>query len=150
MNGEFLFWLVVSVLFLIGEIGSPGLFLFLSFFIGALITAVCTFFIANHMTQLLIFLGSTVGAFFLLQIWIRSRGSRLSKKQETNIYALKGKRATVVQEIIPNKPGYISLYGVLWLARSTDNKPIAQGVWVEILDMQGAHLLVKEIEKDKQ
>jgi len=94
------------------------------------------------MIQLFIFLGGTIAAFLLLQFWVRARGSRVHKKQETNIDALKGKRAVVVKTIGPNKPGYISLYGVLWMARSAHHDRIAEDTWVEIVDVQGAHLIV--------
>jgi len=141
-------WLVTALLFLIAELGNPGLFFFFSFFLGAFITAFCSFFITSYIAQLFIFLGGTTLAFLLLQVWIRSRGVRLSKGPHTNIYALKGKRALVVQTIGPNKPGYITLDGVLWLARSVHNNTIAEAKWVEIVDVRGAHVLVMEVSEE--
>lgn len=149
MNGMIILWLIVGLLFLIAELGSPGFFFFFSFFLGAVITACCSLFISSHMIQLFIFLGGTIVAFLLLQLWVRARGARISKKQETNIDALKGKRAVVVKPIGVNSPGYISLYGVLWLARSAHGKAIPEDRWIEIVDVQGAHLLVVELAKEK-
>lgn len=143
-------WLIVALLFLIVELGNPGFFFFFSFFLGSLITAFSSPFISSSIGQLFIFLGGTVAAFLLLQLWIRSRSTRFTKKQETNIDALKGKRAVVVQTIESNKPGYISLFGVLWLARSINNKTITENKWVEIIDTQGAHVIVREISEKIQ
>lgn len=145
MTFPVLFWLIVAFLFLIAELSSPGFFFFFSFFIGALITAASVLFISSNVTQLFIFLGGTAGAFLLLQLWIKMRGARPSKKHDTNIDALKGKRAIVVQDITPNKPGYVSISGVMWLARSKNNNHIEEGQLVEIVDVQGAHVLVEEV-----
>jgi len=145
MNGVIIFWLIIGLLFLIAELGSPGFFFFFSFFLGALITAFSSIFMVSIVTQLFIFLGGTTAAFLLLQLWVRSRGANLTKKQETNVGALKGKRAVVVRAIGHNRPGYISIYGVLWLARSANNKAIPEESWVEVVDMKGAHLLVVEV-----
>ena len=145
MDGMVIFWFIIGLLFLIAELGSPGFFFFFSFFLGALIAAGSSLFIASIIAQLFVFLGGTIVAFLLFQLWVRSRGARLTKKQETNIDALKGKRAVVVKAIGPNNPGYISLYGVLWLARSAHYNAIPEESWVEVVDMKGAHLLVVEV-----
>ncbi len=78
----------------------------------------------------------------MIHVWIRKHVVHRSKKQETNIDSLKGKQAVVVKAIDSNKPGYVSIYGVLWLARSADKSCIPQDSWVEIVDVQGAHVLV--------
>jgi membrane protein implicated in regulation of membrane protease activity len=145
MKPMIIIWLIVAFLFLIAELGNPGFFFFFSFFLGSLITAISSPFISSSIGQLFIFLGGTAAAFLLLQLWIRSRPAHFTKKQETNIDALKGKRAVVTKTIEPNKPGYISLFGVLWLARSINNKTITENKWVEIIDTQGAHVIVREI-----
>ena len=142
MNSVFLFWIIIAILLLIAELGSPGLFFFFSFFLGALITAFASFFVDSIISQLLLFLGGTTVAFLILQKWVKSRTS-LSQEQKTNIYALKGKRAVMTTAIGPNTPGYISIQGVLWLARSADNVAIEKDSWVEIVDVRGAHVLVK-------
>lgn len=149
MNSIGIFWLIIAFLFLIIELGNPGFFFFFSFFLGAIAAALASFFISSYIAQLFIFLGGTAIAFFIFRIWIYKRRSKFFEKQETNIDALKGKQAVVVKAIGPNKPGYVSLYGVLWLACSANNISIAENTLVKIVDMQGAHILV-EISEEKK
>ena len=144
MNTVFLFWIIIAILFLIAELGSPGLFFFFSFFLGAVATAIASFFVVSYTAQLLVFLAGTTIAFFVMQKWVKSR-SELSQEQKTNIDALKGKHAVVTTSIGPNTPGYISIQGVLWLARSFDKVAIEKDSWVEIVAVCGAHLRVKKI-----
>jgi len=144
MNTVFLFWIIIAILFLIAELGSPGLFFFFSFFLGALATAITSFFVVYYTAQLLVFLSGTMLAFFVMQKWVKAR-TGLSQEQKTNVDALKGKHAIVTTSIGQNTPGYISIQGVLWLARSADNAAIEKDSWVEIVDVCGAHLRVKKI-----
>jgi len=144
MNTVFLFWIIIAILFLIAELGSPGLFFFFSFFMGSLATAFVSLFNSSYSVQLLVFLACTFIAFLFMQKWVKSRIA-LSQDQKTNIYALKGKYAVVTTSIGQNTPGYISIQGVLWLARSADNVPIDKDSWVEIVDVCGAHVRVKKI-----
>lgn len=144
MNGSIVAWLIISLLFLIAELGSPGFFFFFSFFIASLITAISAIFVSNLMIQLFVFLGGTILSFLCLQIWVRFRGSRISKKQATNMDALIGKVAVAVKSVDSNNPGYVRLQGVLWVARPVNNDVISEGTLVEIVDVQGSHLIVKK------
>lgn len=141
------FWLVIAVLFLFMEMGSPGLFFFLSFFFGALVAAFSTFFTSSIIVQGFIFLGSSVIAFAVLRLWVKKKVLKAKEHELTNIYALKGKRAKVIKSIVSPESGKVKVYGEIWSARTLENGAIEQGVYVEIVDIRGSHLIVKKINK---
>jgi len=58
--------------------------------------------------------------------------------------ALIGKVAVAVKSVDSNNPGYVRLQGVLWVARPVNNDVISEGTLVEIVDVQGSHLIVKK------
>jgi len=91
----------------------------------------------------LIFLGSTVFSFIILRLWVKYFGSHLGMTQETNIYAFKGRRVGVVSPIKKNMPGYVTIDGVLWRAYANNNNAISKGSWVEVINVRGAHVIVK-------
>jgi len=141
------FWLVVALFFLILEMGSPGLFFFLSFFFGALICAASTFVTESLVTQSVIFLLGSMVSFLTLHFWVRKRVLKDKEGELTNIYALRNKRAKVLKKITPPDAGKVKVYGEIWSARSVSDHEIEQDEYVEIVDVKGSHLIVKKIIK---
>jgi len=150
MNMIFLLWAVLSILFLIAELSNPGLFFFFSFSLGAFITGLSSFYPFSCRALSLIFLGSTILAFIVLRLWVKYFGSQLGKAQETNMDAFKGRRAVVVSPIKENMPGYVSIDGVLWRAYSDDSSGISNESWVEVIDVRGAHVVVRKLLLEKE
>lgn len=140
----FFYWLVIACMFLILEIGSPGLFYFLSFCFGAILGAISSLYVESITLQSIIFLLGTVAALAILKFCIRS-WRRTAKTPLTNVYALKGKHGKVISDIGPNKPGQVKVVGQEWSANSVNDVAIAAGATVEIISVSGTFLLVKEI-----
>jgi len=141
------FWLVVAVFFLLMEMGSPGLFFFLSFFFGALMCAFSALFTNSIVTQSIIFLVGSFVSFVVLHFWVKKKAHKSKEHELTNIYALKGKRAKVLKSIVPPESGKVKVYAEVWSARSIGHEPIEEGQYVEIIDVKGSHLIVKIIVK---
>ena len=64
--------------------------------------------------------------------------------QATNVYALVGKKGTVIEPISPDQPGYVKIQGEQWLARSIAPAPLPQGCKIMVIDVRGAHLIVDQ------
>ena len=64
---------------------------------------------------------------------------------KTNADRAIGEHVTLLKPISENAWGEVKVNGVLWHARSYDNKPIEQGTKVEVLAIEGAKLVVKRI-----
>lgn len=141
----FYWWLVVAFLFLIMEMGHPGLFFFLSFFFGGVCAAGVSCITESVITQLIAFFGSTVVAMYVL----RNLGHVLIKNrshQNTNFYALKGKRAIVKQDIVVGKAGLVIIGGQVWAAHAVHHgDTMFIGDVVEVVDVRGAHVVVKKV-----
>ncbi|HLC07074.1 MAG TPA: NfeD family protein [Candidatus Babeliales bacterium] len=142
----FYWWLIVAFFFLIMEIGHPGLFFFLSFFFGGLSAAAASCVTDSVITQLITFFGSTIVALYILRHWGVYLLGKNRPHQQTNFYALKGKRAVVTQDIASEKPGLVTIGGQVWAARVVHHDDVMRiGDVVEVVDVRGAHVVVKKI-----
>jgi membrane protein implicated in regulation of membrane protease activity len=139
-------WLFLAFFFLIMEIGHPGLFFFLSFFVGGLSAFVSSLRTDSVSAQILIFFISTIIALFILRYWGITMMGKNRPYQQTNFYALKGKRAVVTQTIMGENAGLVNIGGHVWAARSVHyDEAIISGEVVEVVDVRGAHVVVKKV-----
>jgi membrane protein implicated in regulation of membrane protease activity len=143
MNTFFTAWILLALLFLFFEMGSPGLFYFLSFSFGALAAAVSSLAVGAVTSQILIFLAGTCIALLVLKWWVARKSNKNHSHDKSNIYALKGKRAVVLKDITPDASGTVKIGGESWMARSAHH--IAAGSHVLVVDVRGAHVLVEEV-----
>jgi membrane protein implicated in regulation of membrane protease activity len=135
-------WVAIGVLCMIVEIFTPT-FLFLSFGIGAIITGIFSSFIGSTVLQIAFFTIVT----FLLFLRMRRLSNKLQSKDyhETNIYALKDKKAIVVIPIKTGRKGYVKVGGEEWPAIAKDGKEIKKGCSVKVDSIEGNTLLVETI-----
>ncbi|OYT42208.1 MAG: hypothetical protein B6U86_00750 [Candidatus Altiarchaeales archaeon ex4484_43] len=134
-------WLVVSIIFFIGEMLTAGFFL-LWFGIGALVAAISTFFITDDITQWAIFLVVSAALVILTRPFAR----RITKKapREAAVDALIGKRARVIETINPDtNKGRIRVKNDEW--RADADEIIPEGEEVEVIRIKGTHAIVKKL-----
>ena len=137
------FWLLIAFVFLILEVGHPSLFFFLSFCVASLAGAVLAFFDFSLMMQCTVFLIDFCITFFLFNFFVK-KAQRIQVK--TNVYALEGKKAVVVETINPQKTGQVKVEGEIWTARSLHDLLLVEGAMVIVVQVRGAHLVVKPID----
>jgi membrane protein implicated in regulation of membrane protease activity len=138
------FWFGVSLFFLLLEMGSPGLFFFLSFFLGALVSGCVALIVTPSLIiQGVVFLGSSLAAFFVLHYWVK-KGVRETAVHKTNIFTLQGKHGLIIKEIRADEVGLVKVGGETWSARSVHNQPIKIGTKVTVVQVRGAHLIVRD------
>ncbi len=135
-------WLIVALLFFLVELISVSLFYFLSFACAALITAVVSFWLGEPWHQILVFCAMVV-AFFVLFKWLLH--PKRYRHHATNVDALVGKRGVVIKTIAPHITGQAKIDGHIWSARALGAETILQGGCIEVLRVQGCHVIVKEI-----
>lgn len=147
MNQFIFIWLVIALTFVLFEIAHPGLFLCLSFAVGACAAALASYFDYSFVVQTSVALGGTVIGFVLLYAWLRMTGStgHSHGAHPSGVQALPGKRAVVIKTIHPDQFGQVKISGEIWSARSVHNQHIAQGTLVEVVYQRGAHVVVKEL-----
>jgi membrane protein implicated in regulation of membrane protease activity len=145
MNSIVLIWLVMALVFLMLEMGHPGLFFFLSFFVGAINTALLSIWVDSWILQGLVFLGSSALSFLLLHFLVARLIKQAHSQKHTNVYALQGKRGIVVHAIKPTSSGQVKLGGEIWSARALDDGAIGVGAPVSVVMVKGVHLIVEKV-----
>ena len=138
----FFFWMILGFVLLIFEIGHPGLFLFVSFFLGALSAAAAGLYGLPFLMQCFCFLMGTFAAFILLRRWLareQKHGYR------SNVYALQGKEAVVMAPITINTLGSVKVDGELWRAQSMTQDFIPVASRVRIVSIRGTRVIVEKV-----
>lgn len=139
---EGVFWLFIVVVMAVIEIITLGLST-IWFAGGALVAFVASLLGANLAVQIALFVVVSVGLLALtrpLAVRYLNKG-----RESTNAESLIGKKAVVKQEIDNlNAKGQVSVNGQEWTARSFEDKIIPQGATVEIVEISGVKLMVRE------
>lgn len=135
-----LIWLIVAVLFGIGELLTPSLTL-IWFSFGAIILIFLSSFIKSIILQILIF--AIISISFLIIATKKLVKKDKDFKYNTNLQAIISKRGYVKEEILPNKTGVVVLNSEDWTAISFDNEIIELGATVEVVKIEGVKLVVK-------
>lgn len=138
-------WLIVAIVLFIVEIITPG-FVIACFGVGSLGAALAAFLNLGVFYQILFFAIATVLTFlFIRPLYFRylvtdTPGTR------TNIEALIGRKAIVLEPIDPLKDkGRVKVGGEDWKAISVNEQPIKQGTLVVIRGVDGVKLIVEPI-----
>ena len=130
----------LGLIFLILEMTIPTMF-FLNFAVGAFVTAVCSIYIYNWTTLIIIFVSVSLLSLLLLRPMLVKK---TNKSQETGINAKYiGKTAKVIETVTENA-GVISIYDERWEARADHEIPVNNKV--EIVKNESLIMYVKEID----
>ena len=143
MNTMLYIWVVVAFLGFVFEMGSPGLFYFLSFSFGALLAAIAAFVTDSLVAQGIVFLIGTCFALGFLKYWLNAKFYFEGRSgYKSNVYALQGKKGFVTVPIEKNKVGQVNLDGQIWIAKSASGNPIEKEAEVRVVKVEGCRLVV--------
>ena len=135
-------WLIVAVVFAVGEIATLGFFL-APFAGGALVAAVVSGAGAGTALSWVAFLVVSIALLAALRP-IALRHRKQAPSLRTGTAALVGQSATVI-EAVGADAGCIRLDGEIWTARPYDEDQVfAAGTRVQVLEIRGATALVAE------
>ena len=142
-----LVWLGILAILLVIEAITVGLTT-VWFAGGALIACIASWLGFGIVVQLLLFFGVSV----VLLIFTRPLAVRYMNKgvEKTNAESLLGKRAVVIQQINNlAQTGQVRINDIEWTARTADDSiQIPAGAVVEIEEIRGVKLIVKELSKE--
>lgn len=133
------FWLILAVIFLFAEIGTPGLFFFIAFSIGFFITAIAAFLGVSFFAQCWASLVFSILAFIVLRHYFVVKKA---EKEITNTDALIGRKGVVLVEIKPNKKGQVKIGGETWSAISYDDIVLEKNTIIKVVKVIGNKLVV--------
>ena len=138
-------WIIILVIALIIEAITVDL-VSIWFALGALIAIVLELLHIDASIQL--------GVFLIISITSAIITRPLAKKilhghiTKTNLDRLIGKHCIVLKDITPDQKGEIKVMGNTWLATSLNNEMIYKDEYAQIIAIEGAHVIVKKIEKE--
>lgn len=136
-------WLIISGLFFVAEMITVG-FLVFWLGIGALFAMVVSFFTSNLIVQTTVFVISSALLILITKPFVKKFVD--VKPTKTNAFSIIGKKALVIKEINPIKStGQIKVNGEVWTAETENDEIIAEGSEVEILQIKGVKVVVKEL-----
>ncbi len=134
-------WGVFALVFLLAEALTPQL-LSIWFSAGALVALVAAVLHAPFWLQVLLFLVASVGAVFAMQPL--SRKFRVRSEERMNANRIIGRHGIVVKTVDSAKnEGQIRVDGAVWSAKSEEEAPIAEGVRVKVLRIEGVRAVVR-------
>lgn len=137
-----LVWLVVAILFGIGELLTTSLTL-IWFSIGALVVLIFNNFIPSLIHQVIIF--AVISISLLVIVTKKIVKNDKNYKYETNLQGILTKRGVVKEDIYPYKTGIVIVNGEEWTAVGVYNEIIEKGTTVEVIKIEGVKLVVKSI-----
>lgn len=138
-------WISAALLFLLAEVGHPGLFFFLPFACSASLTAILAIWTDSLIIQGTFFLIASLIGSIATQVIVRTYKFRDTKHHKTNVDVLIGKHAVVIKQIEPKSAGYVTIDGHDWMARAVHNNSVAVGIHVIVVEVRGAHVVVQEV-----
>jgi membrane protein implicated in regulation of membrane protease activity len=135
-------WLIVAVVFAVGEIATLGFFL-APFAAGALIAAIVAGVGGGAAVSWVVFLVVSLLLLAALRP-VALRHMRQAPRLRTGTAALVGRTGTVVERIGLDE-GCIRLDGEIWTARPYDEDQVFEpGARVQVLEIRGATALVAD------
>jgi membrane protein implicated in regulation of membrane protease activity len=133
-------WFIVVLLLLLLEVGTPGLFYFLSFSAGAMGAAIAAFCGIDIYFQCLCGLLVAIFAFLVMRVYVKPR---MKSKHKTNTDALMHQEAVVIFPIELRIPGRIKVKGEEWPALVQNGSILCVGTVVVVIGIEGNKLIVK-------
>jgi membrane protein implicated in regulation of membrane protease activity len=141
---DWLLWLILAVVFGVGEIATLGFFL-APFAGGAAVAAVASAAGVPFVGTLAVFLLISVILLAALRPLARSH-RRMPPQIRTGTAALVGKSATVLERIANNEGvGCVRIDGEVWTARAfMEEETYEAGTRVQVVEIRGATALVTD------
>jgi membrane protein implicated in regulation of membrane protease activity len=135
-------WLIVAVVFAVGEIATLGFFL-APFAGGALVAAIVSGAGGGDIVSWIAFLAVSLTLLATLRP-VAMRHMRQAPRLRTGTAALVGRTGTVVERVA-NDEGCVRIDGEIWTARPYDEDEVIEaGKRVHVLEIRGATALVAE------
>lgn len=115
------------------------------FVIGAALAIIADQFHISLFYQLLIFIISSI----LIIIMTRPLAKKYLRGRitKTNLDRIIGKHCLIIKTITPDTKGEVKINGHIWSATSLNNDLIEEGEYGEIVSIEGAHVVVRKLEK---
>jgi membrane protein implicated in regulation of membrane protease activity len=134
-------WLIVAAVSIIIEILPPPThFFFLCVALGALAASIAAFFTTTPWVPWAVF-GVTTVALTPMLIPL-AKFLFTPKAHPSNVDALIGEKALVLETIVPKTPGVVKIRGETWRAM-TEGESFNKDEWTQVVRVEGTHVVVR-------
>ncbi len=134
-------WMFLFLVFLGIEIGTPGIFYFVCLSAGALFAMLASLLGASFNVELIVFCAVSLSSILFIRPLLKKYIDK--KKISTNVDALIGAEAEVIDSIEKSKYGKVKVAGEIWLAVSDEDFAAGEKAFVKSVD--GTKLIVRKI-----
>ncbi|MDR2665924.1 MAG: NfeD family protein [Endomicrobium sp.] len=134
-------WLVISVTLVIFEMIMQSFFFFFCLSIGSAFAAVISYLNISDLIEFAVFIVGSIMSIYFVRPLLKKVFSK-SKTINSNVDALIGENAVVIERITPLKFGSVKILGEIWRAKSLDIE-FEVGEMVRIENVSGTTLIVK-------
>lgn len=142
----FYFWIGAALLLFILELCITSGFYLLCFSVGAVVAAVFALTGMGAVADILVFVAFSVLAFlFLRPVVMKKMDERSRHRPKTNVQALIGRKAVVVEAIPDSGIGRVKIDGDVWQAHTEDYSPLPVGATAQVLSIDSIVLTVKPL-----
>jgi len=136
-------WLIAAVVCLIIEILPPPThFAFLCVALGALAASITAFFSGHEWLPWAVFIVITIALLPMLIPLARFLFS--PRPHASNVDALIGEKALVLEPIDAKAPGVVKIRGETWRAMSED-ETFSKDQWVQVVRVEGTHVVIRRV-----
>jgi membrane protein implicated in regulation of membrane protease activity len=139
-------WLIAGLILTLAETSTPGLFFFLAFAVGSCGSAATAFLGFGFFVQCMSMLITSTASFILLRMY--ALHNHLSPvdyhRTPTNIHALMGRKALVIESLPAQGNGRIRVGSEEWSATNRGTEPLAKGDSATVIGYQGNRLIVNK------
>jgi membrane protein implicated in regulation of membrane protease activity len=141
-----IFWLIAFILLAVVEVVTQWLTTF-CLAVGCLVAMICQLAGVSFSYQLMALGISALVSFVVAAPYFQKLHQRKGEKSknQSNMDALIGRKATVIAAIGADQPGRVKVDGDSWQARSVDGSAINQQNQVEIVGYDSIILIVKPL-----
>lgn len=147
LGNAVLMWCILGVVFVIIEMMTVSFFA--SFFaVGAVVAAIVSIWCDSILVQVVIFAVVSALAMFVGRPFLKKFFKTAEEVRPSTVNAMIGTRGTVIKEIGSAEVGQVKVNGETWTAVSDNNQIIAEGKVVEIVEIVGVKVKVKEVGND--
>jgi len=134
-------WIIVSILLLVFEIVIPSVFFFFCLSIGSASAALAAYFNFSLYSEFAVFISVSIASVYFIRPVLKKVLSK-SETVNSNVDALIGENAVVIEKITPSKSGFVRVSGEIWRAES--DIEFETGETVRIKNVSGTTLIVKK------
>jgi len=138
------YWLMAGIILILLELMISG-FVLLCFGFAAILTSFIGLLGFQLEGQIFSFIILTIIAFVTIRPFFLKHMKPKQGIVETNVYALIGKNGLVTETILKDSFGKVKVFGDEWTAISRDGVEIQIGEKVNIIEIDGNKLIVKNL-----